>query len=145
MNAHGVRLVLEYAIVPEYDRYGKVVSVLAVGHDLTERKRAEEALRESEAKYRRIVDTATEGICVLGPDAMISLVNATTAEILGYSAEDMIGRPMTDFMFEEDVHDHLRKIEEPSPGTVGTLRTPFPPQRRGDSVGTHFQYGGLRR
>lgn len=111
VNAHGVRLVLEYAIVPEYDRYGKVVSVLAVGHDLTERKRAEEALRESEAKYRRIVDTATEGICVLGPDAMISLVNATTAEILGYSAEDMIGRPMTDFMFEEDVHDHLRKMK----------------------------------
>ena len=111
VNAHGVRLVLEYAIVPEYDRYGKVVSVLAVGHDLTERKRAEEALRESEEKYRRIVDTAVEGIWLLGPDAMTTSVNGRMAEILGFNSEEMLGRPVTDFMFEADKADHLKKME----------------------------------
>ncbi|MDX9974599.1 MAG: GAF domain-containing protein, partial [FCB group bacterium] len=70
-----------------------------------------EALRESETEFRRIVDTAAEGIWVLGPDNMTTFVNARMAEMLGYSIEDMIGRPQTDFMFEEDAPDHLSKME----------------------------------
>jgi PAS domain S-box-containing protein len=68
-------------------------------------------LQESEAKYRRIVDTASEGIWVLGPDTMTSFVNARMAAMLGCSAEVMYGRPLTDFMFEEDAPDHSRKME----------------------------------
>lgn len=68
-------------------------------------------LRESEAKYRRIVDTAREGIWVLGPDTMTVSVNARMADLLGCSVADLIGRSMTDFLFEEDVPDHLAKME----------------------------------
>lgn len=78
---------------------------------IREVKQAEETLRESEAKYRRIVDTATEGIWVLGPDTIATFVNARMAEMLGYSGEEMIGRPFADFMIKEDTPDHLRKIE----------------------------------
>jgi len=45
VNARGVTLFLEYVIVPEYDQNGKIVSVLAVGHDLTERKRVENIMQ----------------------------------------------------------------------------------------------------
>jgi PAS domain S-box-containing protein len=69
-------------------------------------------LQESEAKYRRIVDTASEGIWVVGPDIRTISVNARMAEMLGYSGEEMIGRGFADFMFEEDVPDHLRRIEK---------------------------------
>jgi len=75
------------------------------------RRLAEEALRESEAKYRRIVDTSIEGIWVLGPDSMTTLVNARMTEMLGYSGEEMSGRPLTDFMFVEDAPDHQIKME----------------------------------
>ncbi len=68
-------------------------------------------LRESEVKYRRIVNTANEGIWQLGPDAMITFVNARMAGMLGYSAEEMTGKPLTAFMFEDDVPDHARKME----------------------------------
>jgi PAS domain S-box-containing protein len=68
-------------------------------------------LKESEAKYRRIVDTATEGIWVLGPDMMTTFVNARLTEIIGYSGEEIISRPMSDFMFDQDMHDHLQKME----------------------------------
>ena len=68
-------------------------------------------LRESENKYRRLVDTATEGIWVLGEDFMTTFVNARMAEMLGYRADEMIGRPLTDFMFEEDAHDHVIRME----------------------------------
>jgi len=70
-----------------------------------------EALRESEAKYRSIVDTANEGIWALGPDTLTTFVNARMTEMLGYSCAEMIGRPVTDFMFEEDAPDHLSKME----------------------------------
>lgn len=76
-----------------------------------ERKRAEEALRESEGKYRRIVDTATEGIWTLGPDTRTTFVNRRMAEILGYAPEEMLGHLVTDFMPEEDAPDHLQKME----------------------------------
>ena len=76
-----------------------------------ENARVFKALRESEAKYRRIVDTANEGIWMLGPDAMITFVNARMVEMLGYKEEDVIGRLMTAFMFEEDISDALGKLE----------------------------------
>ena len=79
--------------------------------ELAERKRTEEALRASEEKYRRIVDTANEGIWVLGPEAMTTFVNAKMAEMIGYCPEELLGRPLTDFMFAEDVADQLRQIE----------------------------------
>ncbi|MDD5058296.1 MAG: MASE3 domain-containing protein [Sideroxydans sp.] len=67
-------------------------------------------LQESETKYRRIVETTAEGIWSIGPDDMTTFVNARMADILGYSAGEMDGRPMTDFMFGEDAPDHLKKL-----------------------------------
>ena len=75
-----------------------------------------EALRESESKYRRIIDTANEGIWVLGLDTLTTSVNVKMTKMLGYSTEEMIGRPVTDFMFEEDVLDHLKKMENRQKG-----------------------------
>ncbi|GAK50070.1 PAS/PAC sensor hybrid histidine kinase [Candidatus Moduliflexus flocculans] len=74
------------------------------------RKRVEEALRASEANYRCLVETATEGIWMVGPDTMTIFVNTRMAEILGYQDTDMLGRPVTDFMFKEDTPDHLQKM-----------------------------------
>ncbi len=68
-------------------------------------------LHESEARYRRIVSTANEGIWVLGPDFLTTFVNAGMAKMLGCIPEEMTGRPLTDFMFTEDIPDHLRHME----------------------------------
>jgi PAS domain S-box-containing protein len=93
----------------------------------------EQALREAqkglEKKYHLIVGTATEGIWTLGPDAMTTYVNARMAEMLGYSSEEMIGRPVTAFMFEEDASDHLRKIENRKRGLAENYERRF---RRND-------------
>ncbi len=68
-------------------------------------------LQESEAKYRRIVDTSSEGILALGPDMTTTFVNARMADMLGYSSEEMIGRKITDFFLEEEIPDHLRRMK----------------------------------
>lgn len=96
---------------PGKDAKGRVVRLFGTVQDITERHRAEEEQLKSEIKYRRIVDTASEGIWMLGPDTLTTYVNARMADMLGYSSEEIIGRPGTDFMFEEDAVDHLKRME----------------------------------
>jgi PAS domain S-box-containing protein len=69
-------------------------------------------LRESEAKYSRIVNAAAEGIWVLDPLGNTVFVNAKMAEMLGLTAEEMVGRPLTSFMFEEDASGYLLNMEK---------------------------------
>ncbi|MHC1785047.1 MAG: PAS domain S-box protein [Anaerolineaceae bacterium] len=82
-------------------------------------------LQESETKYRRIVDTAAEGILVARQDGTIASSNARISEMLGYSDEELSNRLITDLMFEEDVNDHLRKIENCRHGLSETYERRF--------------------
>ncbi len=65
------------------------------GKDDTDRAAA---LRASEARYRRIVETASEGIWTIDAEARTDFVNPKMAELLGYAPAEMIGRPMHDFI-----------------------------------------------
>ena len=68
--------------------------------DISDRKQVEAALRESEEQYRRIVETAQEGIWLLDAQANTTYVNARMTLMLGYTAEEMLGRSLFDFMDE---------------------------------------------
>jgi len=66
--------------------------IQAIWRDITERKRAEQALRESEGKYRHIFETTKEGIMATGADGRIVSANPAAAAILGYKdPEEMLG------------------------------------------------------
>ncbi len=81
---------------------GEVVDVY---DDITDRKRAEEALRGSEEKYRRIVETANEGILLADEDFLVTYVNQKLADMLGCLPEEIIGKQLGHFMFPEDLAD----------------------------------------
>jgi PAS domain S-box-containing protein len=70
--------------------------------DITERKRAEEALKESEKRFRELFDYAPVGYHELNREGIITRVNRTEAELLGYGIDEMIGRPIWDFIVEEE-------------------------------------------
>jgi PAS domain S-box-containing protein len=91
---------LDTKIVPEF-LDGKVVSVLAISRDITERKEAEEKLRESEEKYRNIVETADEGILITDNENTITYVNKKFTDMLRYNIEEVIGRPIWGFISED--------------------------------------------
>jgi PAS domain S-box-containing protein len=85
---------------------GRVVDptlMVGVSQDITDRRRVEQALRESEQQYRAIVDAANEGIWRLDQDARIAFVNDRMAEMLALTTATMIGRHKWDFVFAEDV------------------------------------------
>ena len=85
---------------------------LRLHHQIEVHLRTLHALRESERKLRRIFDTTNEGIWGMGPDTKTTFVNARMAEMLGYSPEEMQGRPASDFIFEEDLADHLDRMSK---------------------------------
>jgi len=73
------------------DENGKPVGIMLVSRDITERKKIEKALKDSEAKYRSIFDNAEMGIFQSTPDGRFITINPAMADILGYeSKEDLI-------------------------------------------------------
>ena len=76
---------------------------LVLAKDITQRLQAEAALRDSERRYRRIVETASEGIWAIDALAVTTFVNPKMAQMLGYTVPEMAGRSMTEFMGEPGV------------------------------------------
>ena len=66
--------------------------------DISERKRVEDALRESETRYRTLVETMTDGVGVQDEKGLVVYANDGLCKMCGYSREEIIGRPVTDFL-----------------------------------------------
>jgi PAS domain S-box-containing protein len=76
-------------------------AVLVIIRDITERKQSEQILRESEEKYRNLVERANDGI-VIGQDGILRYVNSRLAHMGGYTVEELTGAPIFDFFFPEE-------------------------------------------
>lgn len=84
-----------------YNEKGQAVKVYGVTFDITEHKHMEDALRESEAKYRTIFETSQEGIWVINGNDQTILVNERLQQMLGYSFDELMGRSPQAFMAPE--------------------------------------------
>ena len=100
---------------------GTVVEIQAVGRDISERVRAEVALRESEERYRRLVESSPETVAVL-VEGKIAYINPAGARLLGAAApEELLGRPILDF-----VHPSSRATAEARLRAIAAARQPTP-------------------
>ncbi|AKB81566.1 sensory transduction histidine kinase [Methanosarcina barkeri 3] len=100
MRKDGKLINVSLTIFPVFDNQGKINAVSVIATDITGRKEAEEKLRESEEKYRNIVETSNEGIYLVDNEAKITYANKTM-ETSGFTLEEIIGRPIWDFISEE--------------------------------------------
>ncbi len=87
------------------------------GFDISDQKELEGKLRESENKYRNIVGTSVEGIWIFNSISETTYVNEKMAEMLGYKSEEMIGRFIWDFAYEEDKDIFQIKLANRKQGT----------------------------
>jgi len=74
-------------------------AIIAIGHDITERKEAEKNLEESERHYRAVWDNLPVGICLTDRDGIYRYVNPAYCRIYGYKKEELIGRPPDGLIF----------------------------------------------
>lgn len=83
------------------DASGQMTGAVNVLTDITEIKKTEKALRQSEKKYRQIVETSQEGIWVIDENHKTTFVNKKMEEILEYTQEEMMGKEISFFMDKE--------------------------------------------
>ncbi|MHB9029984.1 MAG: sensor histidine kinase, partial [Candidatus Latescibacterota bacterium] len=84
--------------IPEHYENGHIVTLISTLHDVTALIETQEKLRESEERYRHIVETANEGIWTIDAENRTTFVNRRMAEMLGYAPEEMLGKTPFDFI-----------------------------------------------
>jgi two-component system cell cycle sensor histidine kinase/response regulator CckA len=93
---------------------GRPIGILGVTRDITRRKRAEEALRTSEEKYRLLIQNSNDAIFI-AQDGVIKFPNLKTEELLGYSADELVKTPFVNHIHPDDramvVENHTQRLK----------------------------------
>jgi hypothetical protein len=139
-HADGTRTILSINASPLFDAEGQIANVVTAISDITERKQAEAALRESEERYRSVIETAAEGIIFQYANGEIFTCNASAEAILGLTAEQLMGRTSLDPRWRSIYEDGSPFPGELHPSMV-TLQTGEP--QSNVAMGIHKPDGTL--
>jgi diguanylate cyclase (GGDEF)-like protein/PAS domain S-box-containing protein len=144
-NGQPVDVEIEFIPAPAEDG-GPAVHVIA--RDVTHRKRAEEILREGEAKYRSLVEDSLVGVYII-QDGRFAYVNPKLAEFTGYAPDEMIGNSAIERMVHpEDREAVLENLKKRLNGEIPALHYTFRMIRKDGSLrelevlGARLEYGG---
>jgi len=101
-NANGDTVYLLHTVSLQFDENGREIGLLHVGRDITERKRAESRLLESELFYRNLISHSLDGIVMTDRDGMITYCAPSVKKISGYNPEQLLGRSLFEFAHPDD-------------------------------------------
>ncbi len=109
-----------YSTPTLHRRSGKILGFNAIIADITERKQMEESLRESEDRYRSIVELAPDGVVTVDMGGIITSVNAAFSTISGYSKDEIIGRHFTELgaLRANNIPEYLKLFDLTKVGTA---------------------------
>jgi PAS domain S-box-containing protein len=99
---------------PRLSPAGEYMGHIGLSADITERRRAEEALRESEERFRTVFENAPSGVCVTGLDGRYMQVNAAFCRMMGYTAQELLGKLWSDLTHPDDLGSSLQTRDEVS-------------------------------
>jgi PAS domain S-box-containing protein len=121
----GLALWVSSTKMPLRDPDGRIVGTFGITRDITTRKLAEEALRQSEERYRSVIAAMQDGMLVLDAGGSIVSCNAAAERILGLSSEQIMGRSPHDPRWRSVLEDGSPTPSDTNPAMV-TLRTGRP-------------------
>jgi PAS domain S-box-containing protein len=110
VTKNGVHLDVSLTISP-IKIGGKVIGASTIARDITERKRAQEALRESEDRFRTMAETAADAIFRIDEQSTILFANRAVEKIFGYTTPEVIGQKLTMLMPEYLREVHRSAVE----------------------------------
>ena len=94
---------VEFSIVPVADKNGLYTHWISVQRNITERKRTEVALRQSEERFRRVVENALDIITILDTDGIIHYESPSVEKVLGYLPTKLIGQNFFEYIHPDDL------------------------------------------
>ena len=100
----------ELYVSPVHDEDGLLTNFVGVQNDITERRRIEEVLRESEERFRATFEHAAVGAAHVGIDGRWLRVNRRLCEIVGYEREELLERTFQDITHPEDLEEDLEQM-----------------------------------
>jgi two-component system, LuxR family, sensor kinase FixL len=106
----GRRVDISLTVSPLFNQSGKVVGASKVARDITERKLAEQALRETTARLRTLTETAVDGVIMIDARGVVLMFNPACEKLFGYSADAVIGENVKMLMPQPYRHEHDRYI-----------------------------------
>ncbi len=101
LSADGVRRRISWSATAMLDSHGQVAFVIATGIDVTVQRVAETGIRESEARYRQIVEGSLGLVCTHDMEGKVLTINEHGASGLGYTVQEVVGKSIQDFMEPE--------------------------------------------
>jgi len=109
-------------LVPMIDK-GEVRNVMIISTDVTEHRKAEEALRRSERQYRTLVEAAQEGVAICDPDEKITFANQAFADQLGYTKEELVGLNLRELTHASEFAKYQEETERRREGKSSRYET----------------------
>jgi PAS domain S-box-containing protein len=131
-TADGGKRYVSVSGMPVFNQAGRFMGYRGVGRHITERKHSEEALRESEARFRTFVDHATDTFMLHDEAGTVLDVNRNACESLGFDRDELIGKTALLFDLEIDAAAWQRRREQLRGGGVATLESRY--RRKDGSV-----------
>lgn len=129
----GRTIIVDTTKVPLHDPEGRVVGVLGTYEDVTERRRAEQALQEAEAQYRNLVEETMVGVYVIQDDQYV-YANPRMLEILGAETNDVLGKSPLEFTAPQDRAMVAENIRKRTRGEVASLTYGYKALRKDGNV-----------
>jgi two-component system sensor kinase FixL len=145
----GCRVDISLTVSPLFNQSGKVVGASKVARDITERKLAEQALRETTARLRTLTETAVDGVILIDARGVVLMFNPACEKLFGYSAEAVIGENVKMLMPQPYRHEHDRYItnyrDTRDPKIIGSGREVIGLRKDGSTFPMDLSVGEARQ
>lgn len=116
---------VEFSLVAVANKHGVYTHWISVQRDITERKRTEQALRQSDERFRRVVENALDIITIIDTSGYIHYASPSVQTVIGYIPDNLIGQKFFNSIHPDDVKGATQKIVDVWHNSNSVLPTEF--------------------